>query len=183
MADAPARILDAAIASLVSAGAGALAMHEVAERAGVSKGLIHYHFRDKDALLQEAAGRIGARISGRERRALSASTAATVVDDLRAWIEEEIAAGEWRALLALSQWPHARVTAAAATALGERRTMAAASASRLLALLGLRSRVALEQVAEMLVAAISGLAVTAPTESARRDACDVLLLAILSLSE
>ena len=51
MADAPARILDAAIASLVSAGAGALAMHEVAERAGVSKGLIHYHFRDKDALL------------------------------------------------------------------------------------------------------------------------------------
>ena len=183
MPDAPARIVDAAIGALVDAGAGALAMHDVAERAGVSKGLIHYHFRDKDALLEEAAGRLAARISEREREALASSTAATAVDDLRGWIEGELEAGEWRALLSLAQWPNARVATAAAAALAERRAMAAESAARLLALLDLRSRVALEQVAEMLVAAISGLAMTAPAADARRDACDVLLLAIISLTE
>jgi hypothetical protein len=35
----------------------------------------------------------------------------------------------------------------------------------------------------MLVAALSGLAMTSPPAAARRDACDVLLLAMLSLTE
>jgi len=183
VADAPSRIVDAAIDALVRSGAMALAMHEVAGRAGVSKGLIHYHFRDKDALLEEAAVRIGARISERERAALRASTAATAVDDLREWMASELGAGEWRALLALAQWPNARVAGAAAAALSERRSVAGESASRLLVLLGLRPRVALEQMAEMLVATISGLAIIAPNPAAQRDACDVLLLAMLSMTE
>ena len=53
--DARARILQAAQEELVRRGAGALAMHEVADRAGVSKGLIHYHYHDKDALLARVA--------------------------------------------------------------------------------------------------------------------------------
>jgi len=46
-ADAAERILRAAIRCIVTSGAAALTMHEVSEEAGVSKGLIHYHFHDK----------------------------------------------------------------------------------------------------------------------------------------
>lgn len=183
MAEAPARIVDAAIDTMVRTGAGALAMHEVAAQAGVSKGLIHYHFRDKDALLEQAAARIGARIAERETRATAEANAENAVDRLRAWMEAELEAGEWRALLSLAQWPHDAVAAAAASALAERRASAARSIARMLGLLELRSRVSLEQIAEMLVASISGLAITSPSRAARRDACDVVLLAVLSLTE
>jgi AcrR family transcriptional regulator len=49
--DAAERILRAAIRRIVASGAAALTMHEVSEEAGVSKGLIHYHFHDKETLL------------------------------------------------------------------------------------------------------------------------------------
>ena len=49
--DATERILKAAATRLAISGASMLTMQEIAEEAGVSKGLIHYHFHDKDTLL------------------------------------------------------------------------------------------------------------------------------------
>jgi len=48
------RILDAAGHLFSKAGFERASMHEVAEAAGVSKGLLHYHFKSKEHLLIEA---------------------------------------------------------------------------------------------------------------------------------
>jgi AcrR family transcriptional regulator len=48
------RILDAAAASFGEQGFRGASMSAVAKAAGVSKGLLHYHFKDKDELLLEA---------------------------------------------------------------------------------------------------------------------------------
>lgn len=180
---AAARILDAAVEALVRSGAGALAMHDVAARADVSKGLIHYHYRDKDALLTAAAARLGTRISVRERRALALSSSAAAVDDLRRWMETELEAGEWRALLSLVQWPAAAVAAAAREALDERRAMAALTISRFFELLGMRPRIAPELIGGLVVALVSGLAAAPVAGGDRRAAGDVLALALLGLAE
>ena len=47
----PERILYAAAARIVAGGTANLSMQDVADAAGVSKGLIHYHFHDKETLL------------------------------------------------------------------------------------------------------------------------------------
>ena len=41
------RILEAAARVLAERGAAGLSMQDVAQEAGVSKGLIHYHYRDR----------------------------------------------------------------------------------------------------------------------------------------
>ena len=181
--DAAARILDAAVEALVRSGAVALAMHDVASRAGVSKGLIHYHYRDKDALLADAAARLSERISMRERRALALSSPAAAVDDLRRWMETELDAGEWRALLSLVQWPAAIVMSAARDALDERRTMAWHTMARLFELLGLRARIAPEQIAALFVAVVSGLAAAPDGAGDRRATGDAFVLALLGLAD
>src|SRR5688572_32204146 len=49
------RILRGAAECLVLKGAAELSMQDVADTAGVSKALIHYHYRDKEALLEQVA--------------------------------------------------------------------------------------------------------------------------------
>jgi len=179
---APERILRAAIAELVLHGAGALSMHEVADRAGVSKGLIHYHYHDKDAVLARAAARLGDRICARGRRSVAATTPATAVTDLRAWMDGELRLGEWRALITLGDWLAPAVQAAAREALDARRAMTAELAAMMFARLGIRPRIAPEQTGDLLVALISGLAV----ESGGGDpaaAFDMLVLALIGLAD
>ncbi|HUO52317.1 MAG TPA: helix-turn-helix domain-containing protein [Gemmatimonadaceae bacterium] len=180
--DAAARILDAAAGELVRAGAGELSMREVAARAGVSKGLIHYHYRDKDALLAGAAARLGERIAARERALLARATAGTVVEDLRTWIDGELAAGDWRALLSLVRWPSGAVAPAAARALAERREEAARIVARATELLRYRPRVAPEHLGALLVAAMHGMAI-APEGPAAGSGADILILALLAMAE
>ena len=182
-ASATERILRAAIAELVSRGAGALAMHDVAERAGVSKGLIHYHYQDKDALLARAAERLGARIAMRASRALASSSPATVVEDLRRWLQTELDLGEWHALLALGEWPASSVQAASREALEARRAVTARMTQQLFELLGVRPRIALKHAADLLVALVGGLAVEPESDADPLAAFDVLVLALLGLAE
>jgi AcrR family transcriptional regulator len=179
---APERILRAAIAELVLHGAGALSMHEVADRAGVSKGLIHYHYHDKDAVLARAAERLGERISARGHRALAAATPRSIVADLRAWMAVELQLGEWRALISLGEWLAPAVQDAARDALDARRTMTTEMSITMFERLGIRPRIAPEQAGDLLVALVSGLAV----ESGGGDpaaAFDVLVLALIGLEE
>lgn len=177
------RILDAALEALVRQGAGSLAMHEVAERAGVSKGLIHYHFHDKNALLAEIAERLGERITARARRALSGSSTATAIKDLEHWLASELEIGEWRGLLALCEWPADEVQRAAAAALDARRDEVRLVLDRLFALLHIQTKMSLSPLVDLTVATVNGLAVERESGRDPRHALDALVLAFYRLSD
>ena len=179
------RILSAAGALLRTRGAGEFSMQEIADAAGVSKGLIHYHFRDRDALFERLVLDLEATLTARLRTALDASTSVTAVDDLRQWLDAEIAGGDWRALLLLATWgsPDLR-----ARVRGAKQALGAAAedaSARLHALLGLRSRLAPALVGQLLATAISGLVLLDETDAAidADGVFDVLILAVIALAE
>src|SRR5919199_3680853 len=103
-AGAAERILRATGRTIVERGAVALTMQDVAEEAGVSKGLIHYHFHDKETLLARLAEWMTRTLVARERAALAQSSPRCAIDDLWAWLEEELARGHVRVLLELAEW-------------------------------------------------------------------------------
>jgi AcrR family transcriptional regulator len=162
-----------------------MTMQEVAEEAGVSKGLIHYHFQDKDTLLARLAMWIADGLVRRERAALAASTPHGAIDDLWRWLEAELVRGHVRALVELAGWHGGGVRPATAEAMHMRRRAATASTERLFALLALRPRVPPVLLGDLLVTFIDGLA-SAPAGAGGADAraaFDVLWLALLGLAE
>jgi AcrR family transcriptional regulator len=183
--DATARILKAAATRLAISGASVLTMQEVAEEAGVSKGLIHYHFHDKDTLLARLVVWMADRLVRRERAALATSTPHGAIDDFWRWLDAELTRGHIRALVELAGWRGGRVRAAAADAMRLRRAASTATAERMFALLALRSRVPPALLGDLLVTFLDGLA-SAPGQGGGADAraaFDVLWLALLGLAE
>ena len=139
--DATERILHSAATRLALSGASVLTMQEVADDAGVSKALIHYHFHDKDTLLTRLVTWMAEGLVRRERAALARSTPQSAIDDLWRWLEAELARGHIRALVELAGWQDRGVRAAASEAMRRRREAATSSAERLFSLLALRSRI------------------------------------------
>jgi len=183
--DATERILKAAATRLAVSGASAMTMQEVAEEAGVSKGLIHYHFHDKDTLLVRLVMWIAEGLVRRERAALAASTPHGAIDDLWRWLDAELARGHVRALVELAGWRSGAVRSATAEAMRMRRMAASASAERLFAFLALRPRVPSVLLGDLLVTFVDGLA-SSPAGAGGEDAraaFDVLWLALLGLAE
>ena len=183
--DAVERILNAAATRLAVSGASAMTMQEVAEEAGVSKGLIHYHFHDKDTLLARLVMWIAEGLVRREHAALAAATPHGAIDDLWHWLDTELARGHLRALVELASWRGRDVRNATAEATRLRRTAATASAERLFSLLALRPRVPSLLLGDLLVTFIDGLAST-PAHAGGHEAratFDVLWLALLGLAE
>lgn len=179
------RILEAAARVLADQGATGLSMADVAAAAGVSKGLIHYHYRDKDALLARLAGWLADVVEARERAALAGVAPGEAVDALWRWLEYELALGDIRALLELSRLREGDAPVAAREAATRRRTIAATTVTSLFETLALRPRIPAEMLAEVFVAFVDGLALDAvqgPMES-HRVAYDVFWLAMLSLAE
>ena len=166
-------------------GPGVVSLQDVADRAGVSKGLIHYHFDDRETLLARLAGWLADAVVSREMAALASATPQTAVDHLWRWLEDELARGDVRALVELAHDPGEAVRDAVRAADGRRREAAAATTERLFALLGLRPRVPAQMMADVVVAFVDGLALErglAP-DRPRRIAFDVLWLALLGLAE
>src|SRR5688500_1207505 len=183
--DATERILKAAATRLAISGASAMTMQEVAEEAGVSKGLIHYHFHDKDTLLARLVVWIAEGLVRRERAALAGSTPHGAIDDLWRWLEAELVRGHVRALVELAGWRGGEVRPATAEAMRLRRAAATASVERLFALLALRPRVPSVLVGDLLVTFVDGLA-SVPAGVGGEDtraAFDVLWLALLGLAD
>lgn len=189
-----ARILDAVYHRLVSDGASTLALNDIARDAGVSKALIHYHFRDKAELLAHAVDRTGAQLLDRERGALTAyrgKHSPLAVDALWHWLERELQNGSLRALAALTDYPAPVVRARMASVQGARRAQAARTIEALFTNLDLRPRIAPALLGSVFLSFIDGLALaTAPAErfddesaSSARVAFDVFWLAMLSLAE
>ena len=182
---APAKILAAAARRVRDAGLVRLSMQDVATEAGVSKALIHYHFRDRDALLARLIEWLTERILGRERAALDGCKPTEAIDAVWRWIEHELALEELRVLLELLHDPSAGAASAARRAARLRHIEAEATTTRLFALLDLRPRVPVELLSGVVVAVLDGLALETALNPEResRVSFDVFWLALLSLAE
>jgi AcrR family transcriptional regulator len=179
------RILHATARTIADRGAGSLTMSEVAEEAGVSKGLIHYHFHDKETLLARVVEWMTRQVIERERLALASSTARTAIDDLWAWLASEIERGQLRVLVELAEWREDLVQREIEVAMRLRREATMDSTARLFELLALTPKVPLEMIAETVFAFRDGLVIVAARDSDAnpRAAFDVFWLALLCLAD
>ena len=157
----------------------------MATAAEVSKALIHYHYRDKESLLEQLALWATTASVDRERQALDGSTAGNAVDSLWRWLDEELRGGHLRLLLELGQYRAPRVRAAVAEGARMRRDAATHTIQRLFQLLELRPRVPVELLGGVVVAFIDGLASRPVIDGADdiRVTFDVFWLSLLSLAE
>lgn len=179
------RILQGAVDRLVTMGAAELSMQDVADAAGVSKALIHYHYRDKESLLEQVTLWSTARLVARERLALQGATASTAVDLLWNWLNGELDGGYLRLLLELGQYRAPRVRAAIEESAQKRREAAMESIRYLFELLELQPRIPVEMLAGVVIAFNDGLAsqpLTANRQNVRVN-FDVFWLSLLSLAE
>lgn len=181
----PERILHAAAARVVVGGAANLSMQDVADAAGVSKGLIHYHFHDKETLLTRLIEWMTRESIERESATLARSVPKTAVDDLWMWVAGEIERGHLRVLSELAQERGPLISSAIRQSARARREAATVTIDRLFAILELRPRVPVPLLADVVVAFIDGLAIHAwlAPEANHRVAFDVLWLSLLSLAE
>ena len=187
-ADAVARIVEATIDQLVAEGIGTFNLQDVARRAGVSKGLIHYHFASREALLARAVDVIEMGMTARLADALQDAAPAAAIDRLWHSLEHELALGHLRVLGELAHDPVPHVRSAVERARRRRRDGLAAQIERLFALLALTPRVPTALIAAVVLAFEQGLAsrgesAAEDADDERRATFDVMWLALLSLTE
>lgn len=179
------RILAAAADCVIRSGVANTSMQDVADTAAVSKGLIHYHFRDKAHLLATLVAWLTARVTGRQRAASGHVRPENAVDMVWSWVEGELTRGDLRALVALSLDDTPDVRTATRDALAVRRTSATEMVAAVYAALELTPRVPSALLAEVLVGFLDGLstttAVAEPGE--QRVAFDAFWLALLTLGD
>ena len=179
------RILDAARALVARGGAAEVSIGRVADAAGVSKALVHYHFRDKDSLLQALVDDVGIGAVDRASAFVSARASDNVLDRYWEWLATELERGDIRILLALAEYDSAQVRAAAKRVSDRRRELTAEQVQAVFTQLSLTPRVPAPVIARTVLAFVDGLAVTTAPTSARepRPSFDVLWLALLTLAE
>src|SRR5919199_5906009 len=148
-AETRARILEATVRRLLAGGAARLSMQDVADEAAVSKGLIHYHFSDKETLLARTVEWLVAGMVERERVAAAELRTPAAVDALWAWLERELALGHARALLALALDPAEPVRVATRAAARTRRESAVRTIEALFAALELSPRIPVAMLADV----------------------------------
>lgn len=184
-ADAAERILRAAVRCIVDSGSAALTMHDVAEEAGVSKGLIHYHFHDKETLLARVVEWMTRGIVNRERELLTQTPAREAIDAVWGWLDGEMARGHLRVLIELAESKEPLVRSAVRKSATARREAALVLTAQLFSLLGLKPRVPEPLLADVIVAFNDGLVVSTSLdpEGNPRAAFDVFWLSLLSLAE
>lgn len=177
----------AARALVARGGAAGVSIGDVATEAGVSKALIHYHFRDKDTLLVALVEDVGGTVVERARAARDAAGDGTAhaLDAYWDWFSAELRSGDVAILLALAQCDSDRVREASRRVAAQRRELAAAHTSIVFERLGLSPRLPPELIAETVTAFADGLAASHALEPDRdpRPAFDILWLALLTLAE
>jgi AcrR family transcriptional regulator len=169
----------------VQKGAADVSLQDVAEAAGVSKALIHYHFHDKGELLARLVEWLRAGLVARQSTALTGVSASAALDALWQWLSDELERGDLRALLDLSLVQGDAVQAQVRTTAAVRRDAAATVTAQLFDALGLRPRVPSPLIADAFVAFVDGLALDRVVEPARnaRISFDVFWLAMLGLTD
>ena len=179
------RILEATSACIVQKGAADVSLQDVAEAAGVSKALIHYHFHDKGELLARLVEWLRAGLVARQATALTGVSGSAALDALWQWLSDELDRGDLRALLDLTLVQGEAVQAAVRITAMERRTASAEVIGELCTMLGLTPRVPAELLGDAFVAFVDGLALDRVVEPERnaRVSFDVFWLAMLSLTD
>ncbi len=179
------RILEATSACIVQKGAADVSLQDVAEAAGVSKALIHYHFHDKGELLARLVEWLRAGLVARQSTALSGVSGSAALDALWQWLSDELERGDLRALLDLSLVQGEAVQAAVRITAVERRDAATSVITQLFDALGLKPRVPSALIGHAFVAFVDGLALDGVVEPERnaRISFDVFWLAMLSLTD
>ena len=160
-------------------------MGDVARSAGVSKALVHYHFRDKESLLQALVEDVGLALVARARAAADREGGHHVLDEHWSWLSDELKRGDLRILLSLAEYDSVRVRDAARRIIEQRREVTAHQVQRIFDRLGLSPAVPSTLVADTIIAFTDGLAAATALEPERnpRPAFDVLWLALLTLAE
>lgn len=174
------RIVGAAIRTVAHRGVHHATMAVIAESAGVSKALLHYHFADRDALLGQAVLRLGERMVHRERRTFGREGVAPI-DALWQWCRDELERGELRALLQLGTLDEPAVRGAAAEVRSHRLSSAQRTIGELFARLSLSPRLATALIAATHLTFIDGLAMSGVGLEEARRRFDVFWLASLTL--
>jgi AcrR family transcriptional regulator len=184
-APAAGRILEATSQCIVAKGAADVSLQDVAEAAGVSKALIHYHFRDKGELLARLVEWLRAGLVARQEAALTGVAPTAALDALWAWLADELGRGDLRALLDLSLVQGESVQSAVRATAAARRDAAAVVVESLFEKLGLRPRVPAPLVADAFVAFVDGLALNEVVSPERnvRVSFDIFWLAVLGLAD
>lgn len=179
------RILAAAAECAGQRGAAQLSLQAVADAAGVSKALIHYHFRDRDELLTRLADWMTAELVQGEELALAEAAPTEGMDALWAWLDAELASGRLRALGDLAQERGAGVREAVRRSREARRAQATQTIAWLFGALSLTPRLPAPLLADVAVAFLDGLAGEAAVEPEAnlRLRFDVFWLSVLSLAE
>ena len=179
------RILAAAAECAGMLGVAQVSMQAVADAAGVSKALIHYHFRDRDELLARLADWLAGALVHGEALALEDTDATNQLDALWLWLAAELSSGRLRALVDLGQERGAPVRDAVRRSRELRRAHATQTLERLFAGLSLHPRLPVPLVGDVWVALADGLAVEAAIEpdANLRLRFDVFWLSVLSLAE
>lgn len=177
--------MQSAMTLAITRGVAHVSLQDVAEEAGVSKGLIHYHFHDRETLLARLAETLAARAVARQEAALEGTSIGTAMDDLWAWVEEERQRGQLRVLIELGRDPGELPRRAAREAAVLRREAGANMVARLFEVLELTPRLPAPLLAEVMTAFVDGLVVRAALEpeSELRPVFDAFWLSVLSLAE
>lgn len=179
---ASARLVEAALSLLCVEGVSGVSVQRVADAAGVSKGLVHYHFADKDALLCACAETLVADLIAREELARRGRTAATALDALWQAVQSMLVDGRRRALMALCADAPAGVREVLARLARDRQAAAGAVLASIEEAFGWVPRVPRPALAAAYVAFVDGLALDAAIrpDVDQRRAFDAFWFALLS---
>ena len=152
--------ITAATCSIIAeAGLAAVTVGEVANRAGVSSALVHYHFETKDRLLRAAATTLSSRRADARAAAWRTGAGLATLDGL--WSTLASDSGErleraWHDLALLARTDGAVRDALAAARLAEH-AAAIDALPRLLRELGAKPPVPVEELASVVSAFVDGL--------------------------
>lgn len=178
------RLLRATLRCAIRDGGGAVSLQAIAHDAAVSKALVLYHYRDKDALLAATIEWLTSRVIEREEQAIARSTANNVLEDYWKWLEGEVERGELRALLELCEVRSGAARAAVEHAARRRVAQGEQTVARVFGLLALAPKLPTALLASCELAFRDGLVLSASMapEHSTRVAFDVFWLSLLSLT-
>lgn len=183
-ADGRTRILSGALACLNSDSIAGFSLQRASTHAGVSKALVLYHFRTRDALLEALVEWLTHRVMTRERAALDGSASKSVLDELWGYLTDEHERGEYFALLTLVGARLPALQSASVRSVEQRRSHSSRSLEGIYQRLQLTPRLPLAHVTEAEQAFRDGLLLRMGQQvvGTPRAAFDVFWLALLNQS-
>ena len=146
---------------------------------------MHYHFKEKEALLRALVENVGLGVIDRAQAAINSVSDEHVLDSYWEWLERELTMGDLRILRALAEYDSERVRAAVRRVVQQRRELTTQHVALVFSTLGLVPRVPAALMGETVLAFVDGLAAIGAVEEEwnPRPAFDVLWLALLTLAE